>query len=49
LVYGFVKQSGGHLTIRSAVGRGTTIELYLPRAVVQEIAPETTSPARLPG
>ena len=32
MVYGFVKQSGGHVTIRSAVGQGTTIELYLPRA-----------------
>ena len=33
MVYGFVKQSGGHLNIYSDVGIGTTIRLYLPRAV----------------
>ena len=30
-VYGFVKQSGGHITIASKIGSGTTITLYLPR------------------
>jgi CheY-like chemotaxis protein len=31
-VYGFVKQSGGHVRIESAVGIGTTVTIYLPRA-----------------
>jgi CheY-like chemotaxis protein len=31
MVYGFIKQSGGHVTIYSEVGRGTTVRLYLPR------------------
>ena len=32
MVYGFVKQSEGHLSIHSDVGHGTTVKLYLPRA-----------------
>jgi PAS domain S-box-containing protein len=32
MVYGFVKQSGGHLKIFSREGQGTSIKLYLPRA-----------------
>ena len=38
MVYGFVKQSGGHVAIRSEVGRGTTITLYLPRTLGTEAA-----------
>ena len=30
-VYGFVKQSGGHVKISSELGKGTTVELFLPR------------------
>ena len=36
MVYGFVKQSGGHVKIYSEVGHGTTIRLYLPRALASE-------------
>ena len=32
MVYGFVKQSQGHVRIDSGPGRGTTVQLYLPRA-----------------
>jgi PAS domain S-box-containing protein len=33
MVYGFAKQTHGHLRIYSEVGHGTTIKLYLPRAL----------------
>jgi PAS domain S-box-containing protein len=43
MVYGFVKQSGGHVRIRSQVGAGTAVELYLPRHVAK--GRETVFPA----
>jgi CheY-like chemotaxis protein len=35
-VYGFAQQSGGSVDIRSEVGRGTTVTLYLPKAKTAE-------------
>ncbi|WIJ25837.1 PAS domain S-box protein [Devosia sp. RR2S18] len=31
MIYGFVRQSGGHVEIASTVGKGTTVSVYLPR------------------
>jgi PAS domain S-box-containing protein len=45
MVYGFVKQSGGHVTIYSEVGHGTTFNLYFPR--VDGIEREAS--AKMPG
>ncbi len=45
MIYGFAKQSGGHLSIYSEVGIGTTVRLYLPRAP-EESAGATAAPAK---
>jgi PAS domain S-box-containing protein len=47
MVYGFVRQSGGHVLIQSEVGAGTVVRLYLPRA--EAVAAKAgTAPALAP-
>jgi two-component system, NtrC family, sensor kinase len=42
MVYGFARQAGGTATIRSEVGRGTTVTLRLPRSREQHAGAEAT-------
>jgi hypothetical protein len=48
MVYGFVKQSGGHVSIYSRVGQGTCVKLYLPRAPSSPVGQEKDSPDVFP-
>jgi PAS domain S-box-containing protein len=49
MVYGFVKQSGGHIKIYSEEGHGTTIKIYLPRASGQALLVTDGAQARVGG
>ena len=44
MVFGFIKQSGGHIVIYSEVDRGTTVKLFIPRSEV-DLAKEGTKDA----
>jgi CheY-like chemotaxis protein len=46
-VYGFVKQSSGHVKIYSEVGQGTTVKLYLPRYTSDDREPAKPRPPLL--
>ena len=51
MVYGFMKQSGGHMKLYSEVGHGTVVRLYFPRtgsAAIASAAPEPPAPQATP-
>ncbi len=47
MVYGFVRQSNGHIRIDSAIGQGTSVKLYLPRTLdpVPDLGADSALPA----
>jgi NO-binding membrane sensor protein with MHYT domain/CheY-like chemotaxis protein len=46
MVYGFIRQSKGHIAVSSDVGRGTTVRLYFPRT--EQAAPAAAPSRRRP-
>lgn len=48
MIYGFARQSHGHVTIHSVVGKGTTVSLFLPRFIGERIEDAAADPALLP-
>jgi CheY-like chemotaxis protein len=47
-IYGFARQSGGHVAISSAPGAGTTVSLYLPREAEPWAAKESARAPNVP-
>ncbi|OJU09308.1 MAG: hybrid sensor histidine kinase/response regulator [Caulobacterales bacterium 68-7] len=49
MIYGFVRQIGGHAAIDSEVGKGTTIRMFLPRATPGQLVQESVEPEAASG
>ncbi|MDH6260128.1 PAS domain S-box-containing protein [Bradyrhizobium sp. BR13661] len=49
MVYGFIKQSAGHIKIYSEQGHGTTVKMYLPPGDAAAVACEVAAPAPIVG
>jgi PAS domain S-box-containing protein len=43
MIYGFARQSNGHVTLQSKIGRGTSLRLYLPRHHGNTVPPHAVS------
>jgi len=48
MIHGYVEQSGGHVLLRSEMGQGTTVTIYLPRYLGAAVSDEEVDAATLP-
>jgi PleD family two-component response regulator len=49
MVYGFIRQSNGHIKIHSEVGQGTSVKMYFPRSAALSAAAAPARRKALPG